>query len=295
MNSLSQRLFHLICRKDTTIPSNYDEDYFQKGFDETALFFHRLGNKVDFVDKTVLDVGCGHGTTCIYVASHGACQVVGIDIQEHLIEFAKTKLHTEYCELTNKVDFKVVTEPKQLGGQKFDIILSKDSFEHIENPKKYLQELEEYVADDGIIVIGFGPLWKSPYGGHIGFMTPFPWAHLLFPESVIMNERKRFRPDEDAETFEQVKGGLNKMTLSKFMAVIDSSNLEPLYFKLNVHDRKLTGVFNILRRLPFCHEHFTFNLYSIWRVKPQISADLHSSPERSVKTSREAPIIVKEK
>lgn len=275
MNTLAQQLFHFVCQKDATRPneSDYDENYFRHGFDETVLYFHRLGDQVDFVGKKVLDVGCGYGSTCIYMALHGARQVVGIDIQEHPIEFAKAKLCTEYRNLANKVDFKVVTESKQLEGQKFDIILSKDSFEHIADPKKYLQELQEYVADDGIIAIGFGPLWKSPYGGHIGFMTLFPWAHLLFPESVIMKERKRFRPDEDAEKFEQVKGGLNKMTLSKFMAVIESSNLEPLYFKTNVHDRKLTGVFNILGRLPFCKEYFTFNLYSIWRVNPQTSAD----------------------
>ncbi len=272
MNGLVQRIFHLICWKDTTIPSDYDEEYFQKGFDETALYFHRLGNRVDFIGKKVLDVGCGYGTTCIYVARHGAREVVGIDIQEHRIEFAKAKLRTEYSDLANKVDFKVVTEPKLLEGQKFDIILSKDSFEHIENPEKYIQELEEYVTDDGIIAIGFSPLWKSPYGGHIDFMTSFPWAHLLFPESVIMNERKRFRPDENAAKFEQIKGGLNKMTLRKFIDVIKSSNLEPLYFKTNVHDRKLTRLFNILNRLPFCKEYFTFNLYSIWRVKASSKA-----------------------
>src|SRR5437763_3815998 len=120
MNGLVQRIFHLICRKDTTIPSDYDEEYFQQGFDETALYFHRLGNKADFVNKKVLDVGCGHGATCIYVACHGAREAVGIDIQEGRIEFAKTKIRTEYSDLVNKVDFKVVSEQKKLKGQKID-------------------------------------------------------------------------------------------------------------------------------------------------------------------------------
>ncbi len=272
MNGLVQRIFHLICQKDSTLASDNDAEYFHNGLDETDLYFHRLGNKVDYVGKKVLDVGCGHGATCIYVACHGAREAIGIDIQEHRIEFAKAMLRTEYSDLANKVDFKVVAEPKQLEGQKFDIILSKDSFEHIENPERYVQGLEECVADDGIIAIGFSPLWKSPYGGHIGFMTSFPWAHLLFPESVIMRERKRFRPDEKAEKFEQVKGGLNKMTLEKFMNIMKNSNLETLYFKTNVHDRKLTKLFNILSCLPFSKEYFTFNLYSIWRVKASSKA-----------------------
>jgi len=54
-------------------------------------------------------------------------------------------------------------------------------------------------------------------------MTPLPWAHLLFPESVIMNERKRFRPDENANKFEEVKGGLNKMTQMDKVAAEEAS------------------------------------------------------------------------
>lgn len=297
MTTLAQQLFHLACRKDATRPpeTEYDEDYFRHGLEETALFFHRLGDQLDFAGKKVLDVGCGHGATCIYVARHGASRVVGIDIQEHFLDFARAKLRAEYPGLAHKVDFKLGEDLKQLGGEKFDVILSKDSFEHIANTGAYLQILQEHVADDGVIAIGFGPLWKSPYGGHIGFMTPLPWAHLLFPERVIMKERRRFRPDETANTFDEVKGGLNKMTLSKFMGIVKRSNLEPIYFKTNVHDRKLTGLFNILRHIPFCREYFTFNLYSIWRVKAQNMGDFPSSSESAVKTSRAAPLTLQEK
>jgi SAM-dependent methyltransferase len=198
------------------------------------------------------------------MALHGAQQVVGIDIIEDRIAFANSKLRKEYSSLTHKVDFKLVTNPKQLEGKKFDLILSKDSFEHIENPEKYIKELQKYLADNGRVVIGFGPLWKSPYGGHIDYMTGFPWAHLLFPEKIIMKERKRFRPDEDAEKFEQVKGGLNKMTLKKFKRIMKNSGLYLHYIKTNVHDRKLARIFHIFSHLPFCEEYFTFNLYSIW-------------------------------
>jgi SAM-dependent methyltransferase len=286
MSALMQFLFHLVCRKDTAKPDDYDENYFRAGFDSTALFFRRLDNRVDFIGKRALDVGCGYGSTCIYMALHGAQQVVGIDINEDRIAFANAKLRSEYSSLTNKVDFKLVTNPKQLEGKKFDLILSKDSFEHIENPEKYIKELQEYLADNGRLVIGFGPLWKSPYGGHIDYMSSLPWAHLLFPESVIMHERKHFRPDEDAHTFEEVKGGLNKMTLKKFKDILGSSNLEPLYFKTNVHDRKLTKLFNILRRLPYCEEYFTFNLYSIWRVKGPNSPGISSSRAKAIKVSQ---------
>jgi len=285
-------VFHLLCNKNYTKQSNYDEEYFSNGFAETALFLQRLGNTLDFRGKSVLDVGCGYGATCIYLAQHGARQVVGIDIEAHRIEFAQAKLTNEFRDLAHTVRFQLVSdcrgcgEPRlgddegqslPLDGQKFDIILSKDSFEHIAQPKQFISKLQEHVVDDGIVAIGFGPLWKSPYGGHMGFMTRFPWAHLLFPESVIMQERRRYRPDEQAETFEQVKGGLNKMTLSRFIEIMRTSKLEPLYFQTNVHQRKLISVFNVLRRIPGCREYFTVNVYSTWRLKRPLRAGLDES------------------
>ena len=288
MISLVSTVFHLLCSKNYTKQSNYDEQYFSHGFAETALFLQRLGNTLDVRGKSVLDVGCGYGATCIYLAQQGARQVVGIDIEAHRIAFAQKKLTHDYCDLAHKVRFQLVSdargrgEPRAkddvgqslpLAGEKFDIILSKDSFEHIAQPRQFIADLQEHVAEDGIVAIGFGPLWKSPYGGHMSFMTRFPWAHLLFPERVVMQERKRYRPHEHAEAFEQVKGGLNKMTLRTFIDIMRSSKLEPLYFKTNVHQRKLIKVFNALRHIPGCQEYFTVNVYSIWRLKRPLRAD----------------------
>jgi SAM-dependent methyltransferase len=270
MSGLAQHLFHLICIKDYQWPSEYLETAFQHGIEEkSAQFFQRLGNQIDFVDKTVLDVGCGSGSTCVYMARHGARHVVGIDIDTGRIRFAQTKLASESSDVANKVEFKVVSAPNQLSKHKFDIILSKDSFEHIAHPQEYLQELQEYIADNGLVVIGFGPLWKSPWGGHIKEMTKVPWAHLLFPEKVVLAERRRlFHPPDQVETYEQTNGGLNKMTLKKFFTIMKKSRLEPIYFQTNVHDRPLAKIFDVLRRIPFCEEYFTFNVYSIWRLRP---------------------------
>jgi SAM-dependent methyltransferase len=187
--------------------------------------------------------------------------VVGIDINKHAIDFAKSKLADDYQKLSNIVEFKHVDDIKN---EKFDIVLSKDCFEHYADPENFIFTMKQHLKKEGILVIGFGPLWKAPYGGHINFMTKVPWAHLIFPESVIMAERKRFRPDENAESFEQVAGGLNKMTFKRYLNIIQESGLEIEYFKTNVSSKsRLMGLFNVLRRIPFCKEFFTYNLYSI--------------------------------
>lgn len=268
MVSLSQRLFRLLCFKEPRWPHKDRSETFQANFKSTILYFQRLGSQVDFRDKTVLDVGCGSGSACLYIAQQGARQVVGIDINATALAEAQERLAKNYSDLADRVTYTLISQPKQLGDQKFDIILSKDSFEHIDNPKQYLECLEEYVADDGIIIIGFGPLWKSPWGPHITYMTRFPWVHLLFSERTIMQVRLRMiNPADKAETYAQVAGGLNQMTLKKFNSILKESNLEPVYFKTNVHDKPLAKVFDVLRRIPGCEEYFTFNLYSIWRLK----------------------------
>ena len=265
MVSLTQKLFHLVCVQHYYLSKDCRERSFQRGFDSAKKFFSRFDGELDISDRTVLDFGCGLGSNCIYMALSGARKVVGIDIDEHYINFAKLQLADEYQHLSNIVEFRLAND---IGSEKFDVVLSKDSFEHYTNPEDIVVTMKKHLRPDGIIAIGFGALWKSPYGGHIHFMTKIPWAHLLFPEPVIMRERKRFRPDESAESFEQIRGGLNKMTFERYLSIITKSNLEFEFLRTNVSNKKSMVLFNILRRIPFCWEYFTVNVYSIVRLSP---------------------------
>lgn len=265
IRNLTQKVFHFICIKEYQRKENNPNRFFQKGLDDAREFFNvRFKGKIDFKGKRILDVGCGYGTTCIHMSENGAEKVVGIDIDENRIIFAKSKLINDYKDLANIVEFRYIENmDNNLNHETFDIIISKDSFEHYTDPENIINNMKQKLKKKGIIVIGFGPLWRSPYGGHIQFMTKFPWAHLLFPESVIMAERKKFRPSENAESFEQVVGGLNKMTLKRYLNIVKENGLGFEYFKVNLSPTKLMFIFNILRRIPFCKELFTQNVYSI--------------------------------
>jgi SAM-dependent methyltransferase len=260
-SSLAQIVFHLICVKTPVASEDSSDNYFERGLAESERYFRRLGN-LDFRGKRVLDVGCGYGASCVYLGLNSAKKIIGIDIDQHRIDYAQQKVVRDYQHLSDIVDFALVDD---FCGGEFDIIMSKDSFEHIANPEAYIIDIQRYLAKDGVIAIGFGPLWKSPWGGHIYHMTKLPWAHLLFPESVIMKERRRFRPSDGAQSFEQVRGGLNKMTLSRFLFIMQTSGLEQVYFRTNVSTNKMTAIFNILRRVPLLKEYFTFSVYSVWR------------------------------
>jgi SAM-dependent methyltransferase len=234
-------LFHKLAFKDAVHP-DYGEErdrqkYLEYGIPSMERFFSRFDGALDMTGKSVLDVGAGRGEVIIEAAHRGAERVVGIDIddgKQALKMIAEDPVASERVEL-------LATDGslEELGSETFDVVLSKDSFEHFVDPETFVSRLAKYVKPGGVLAIGFGPLWKSPMGGHIDYMTPVPWAHLLFPEEVIMEERRRFRPD-GAGTFEEVPGGLNGMTLRRFQRIMASTGRQPGAPRARVlHDERL--------------------------------------------------------
>jgi SAM-dependent methyltransferase len=231
---------------------------------EAAVFFSRFGGRVDLRGKSVLDFGCGFGSTCFFLAQQGAGRVVGVDTDEQRVAFANHKLASQFSGTGCDIRFGT---PDQLGHQRFDVVISQDCFEHYPDPGRILKTMERYLLPGGVVLIGFSPLWKSPYGGHIGYMTKMPWAHLLFPERVIMQERLRYRPDEHARTFSEMRGGLNKMTYERFLRVVREGGFDIEFLDTNVTDSKLKPLIEALRSVPGCFEYLTINLYAVIRTR----------------------------
>jgi SAM-dependent methyltransferase len=269
--NLTQRFLHLLFKKGHYADQLHldKEEAFKNELVSSRQFFCRFENKVDFKDKTVLDVGCGLGALCYYMALNGARNVVGVDINRASIAFAESRFK-EYPVARGVLTFGL---PDETNPETYDLVLSKDSFEHFENPEDFMVILQRYLKPRGKLVIGFSPLWKSPYGGHIREVTkwPLPWLHLIFPEQILMEELRRYLKDESVVSFKQVAGGLNKMTLRRYLRIVESQKLEVEYMKTNVgstlKDRFVLSVFKILSLIPGLKEYFTVNLYSILRTE----------------------------
>ena len=266
LENIQRYLLHLVSHETYSAPPpDHDEKYFQKGFAEAEKFFSRFGShiKKDLENSSFLDVGCGYGTLCIHLAERGAKKVTGVEIRDFLVDFANKKLDAEYPHLKDRVTFKLVED---IGDEKFDIAISKDSFEHYDDPSGYLKSIYKWLNDRGRIYLGFSPLWNSPFGGHMDYVTWFPWAHVIFPEKIMLEERKRLT-GENITKYSDVSGGLNQMTLKKFRTILAESDYTPTFLETNISDDRKMKLFNILKRLPFCEEYFTHNAYTILRKK----------------------------
>lgn len=100
----------------------------------------------DYNEKTILDLGCGIGVFSKDL-SNKAQKVVGIDISEKCIEYAKSKNNSDNIDY-----FTMDINNINLIKEKFDIVFSDMVFNYIEDYDKLLLNIYELLNDNGIIV-----------------------------------------------------------------------------------------------------------------------------------------------
>jgi len=73
-----------------------------------AMLHHvgKLANKAEIdSNSVVLDLGCGQGADCFYLAQRFGCRVVGLDIAEGMLRSARSRLATDYNNFFSKIKF----------------------------------------------------------------------------------------------------------------------------------------------------------------------------------------------
>jgi SAM-dependent methyltransferase len=244
--------------------------YAEGGPGEAVRFLNRMPRWFDPRDTAVLDVGCGTGALCVELARRGANRVVGVDVAAEAVRLAHARLAAS--DRPEPIAYRVYGgDPAELAGERFDIVVCKDSFHRFvgpgrPGPEAIFARMACLLRDGGLLAIGFAPLWRAPYGGQIE--SRMPWAHLIFPESFIFEKYRRDRPPgRTARTFEE-GFGLNRMTLARFRRIADASGMECLHLATNVSDRRTVRAMRVLARLPVLEEYTTQNVYGIWRRPP---------------------------
>lgn len=98
-------------------------------------------------NKSVLDIACGSGFGTHYLSLKGANSVVGVDISDETIKYARRK----YSE--RKVKYVVGNcEDIPLPNNSVDIVVSFETVEHVEGYKKFLSEIKR-VSKPGALLI----------------------------------------------------------------------------------------------------------------------------------------------
>ncbi len=162
--------------------------------------------------RVVIDFGCRCGADAIESARHGAAHVIGLDIVPAALQAAANA--AAHAGVADRCTFATSTDARA------DRILCIDAFEHFADPAAILHTMETMLRPGGAVLATFGPPWLHPYGGHA--FSVFPWAHLLFTERALCRWRGDYR-DDGATRFDEVEGGLNRMTIRRFRRLVAQS------------------------------------------------------------------------
>ncbi len=130
----------------------------------------------------VMDIGCGEGGVLKAFVEKG-CIGLGIDLSLARIENAR-KIQIDYVN-QGKLQFiaKNIYDFTAEEHHQWDLIIFKDSIEHIPNQAKIIAYCKQFLKPDGFIFLGF-PAWRMPFGGHqqilpSKFWSKLPYYHLL--------------------------------------------------------------------------------------------------------------------
>lgn len=131
----------------------------------------------------VMEVGCGEGGVLKAFAER-ECICTGMDLSDSKIENGKLLLEAEIAagrmHLFCANIYDQGTMDRFRG--KFDLIVLKDTIEHIPEQDKVMKQLMVYLKPEGRLFFAFPP-WRMPFGGHQQTATTklgkLPWMHLL--------------------------------------------------------------------------------------------------------------------
>jgi SAM-dependent methyltransferase len=245
---------------DQALKERRRQAYCDDQIENSVEWFKRMDFQLDVSGMRVLDLGCGHGALSIGFAERGAASVVGLDLDDDRIDFAKRNLATAYPELADRVSFRC--EDVMTLTDQFDLIVSKDAFEHIDDLGHVVGYLHSLLGPGGHLAAGFSPLFFSPFGDHARFKLSVPWAHAVLPESLLvwwLNQRT------DGHASNSMDLGLNRMTPQQFRQIFEGSDWDNLNIQYNRGDNPLFPVFRALRHLSPIERFFTTSIYAVAR------------------------------
>jgi SAM-dependent methyltransferase len=222
-------------------------------------------------EMVIGEIGCGEGGNLRPFLDCGH-KVIGIDLSQSKIENGISY----YAEHPLKHNLTLIAEdiydsdPTLI--PKFDIIIMRDTIEHIPNQAVFLKRVRDFLTPQGKIFFGFPP-WCMPFGGHQQlcknkFMSILPYYHLLPPFLYKGILKLAGESTETIEGLIEVRD--TRISINRFNRIIKSAGFsfvrKDLYLvnpgyeiKFKLKTRKLPGFLHI----PYLRDFMATSYYSV--------------------------------
>ena len=230
-------------------------------------FWKRISFHGSVRQRDVMDFGSGTGCLSIDLAKMGASKVVGVDCNKDLVEYSKYRISKN-----ENVKSNLTFSDQEIGNfqsESFDFVFSKDTFEHLKDPDFFLNEFYRILKSGGELILGFGPLWHSPFGDHQlvkeSFGFTLPWLHLFLGEENLkrifnVSSLKKENPFT-RRSIDQLDDYLNMYSIDFYKSLIVNSAFEVIDYQENIHENFYLNLFSKIRVPSFARKYWIRNLY----------------------------------
>ena len=112
----------------------------------------------DLKDKKILDIGCGMGQHAVQYSKAGAESVLGIDISEKMLGYARANNSAD-----NSTYLRLAFEELEQIDDRFDVITSSLAFDYSENFGMLLKKIYALLEDGGYLVFSMSHPISTAY------------------------------------------------------------------------------------------------------------------------------------
>lgn len=175
--------------------------------------------------RRLLDLGSGFGGKLVHYQELAPAAIVSVDIE--LPHSRQARAFVRSRGLQPDVVF-VTADGAWLPfpDGAFDVVISNETFEHVQQPLPALREVARVVRPGGRAFISFPPYY-APWGAHLNDRIALPWVQLFFSERTLLNVSGRLEEQlalnrdlmpEARIDFSRCDAipGINKITLRRF-------------------------------------------------------------------------------
>lgn len=193
---------------DHSVIEQVPVDYYQNGIQKNILqkIWHtnKLKTIVSLIPlrpKTILDVGCASGWFLSQISkSYPEALSIGVDVYDKALSYGKK----HYPHISFR---KSNAEKLPFRSHSFDLVISTEVLEHVENPKKMISEIYRVTKPQGYAIIELDSgnklfalvwhLWTHLQGkvwnhAHLHIFTPDKLIQLLKDSGFIVQKKKIF-------------------------------------------------------------------------------------------------------
>ena len=190
------------------------EHYFRWRKKRASACIERINNKINLIDKRILDIGCGYGALSSALLEKGA-RVWATEIDDQKLKFAQNKL----AENKHFNSIRVENEALPYDDCFFDIVFIFDVIEHVKNPAKTIQETSRVLKSGGYLYVEFTPYY-SITGHHLYDFAKWP-IHILPREKIKkIVFSKKIKSFMTAEYYWRQFESLNKLRINRFQQMV---------------------------------------------------------------------------